>query len=45
MSDPDRLTSDDDKTFRDTRRLILCIIVAACFAALFWHTVMAVERP
>jgi hypothetical protein len=41
MSDPDRLTSHDDKTFRlDTRGLILRIIVVAFLAALFWHTVI-----
>jgi len=42
MSDPDRLTSHDDKTFdRDTRGLILRIIVVAVLAALFWHTFIA----
>ncbi len=42
MSDPDRLTSHDDKTFdRDTRGLILRIIVVAFLAVLFWHTVIA----
>jgi hypothetical protein len=42
MSDPDRLTSYDDKTFdRDTRGLILRIIVVALLAVLFWHTVVA----
>ena len=41
MSDPDRLTSHDDKTFGlDTRGLILSIIVVAFIAALFWHTVV-----
>jgi hypothetical protein len=41
MSDPDRLTSDDDKTLGlDTRGLILRIIVVAFLAALFWHTVI-----
>jgi hypothetical protein len=41
MSDPDRLTSRDDKTFGlDTRGLILRIIVVAFLAALFWHTVI-----
>jgi hypothetical protein len=45
MSDPDRLTSHDDKTFgRDTRGLILRIIVVALLAALFWHTVVAAGR-
>jgi hypothetical protein len=39
MSDPDRPTSDDDKTLGlDTRGLILRIIVVAFLAALFWHT-------
>ena len=38
MSDPDRLTSHDDKTFGlDTRALILRIIVVAFLAALFWQ--------
>ena len=42
MSDPDRLTSHDDTTSgRDTRGLILRIIVVAFLAALFWHTVIA----
>jgi hypothetical protein len=42
MSDPNRLTSHDDKTFdRDTRGLILRIVVVVLLAALFWHTVIA----
>jgi choline-glycine betaine transporter len=42
MSDPDRLTSHDDMARgRDTRGLILRIIVVAFLAALFWHTVIA----
>ena len=42
MSDPDRLTSHDDTALgRDTRGLILRIIVVAFLAALFWHTVIA----
>ena len=42
MSDPDRLTSHDDKTFgRDTRGLILRIVVVVFLAALFWHMVIA----
>ena len=46
MSDPDRLTSLDDKTFgRDTRLLILRIFVVAFLAALFWHTVIAARLP
>ena len=41
MSDPDRLTSHDYKTYgRDTRGLILRIIVVAFIAALFWHLVV-----
>jgi hypothetical protein len=41
LSDPDRLTSDDDKTLGlDTRGLIPRIIVVAFLAALFWHTVI-----
>ena len=42
MSDPDRLSSHDDKTFgRDARGLILRIIVVAFLVALFWHTIIA----
>ena len=42
MSDPDRLTSHDDKTFgRDTRALILRIIVVAFFGMLFWQAILA----
>jgi hypothetical protein len=42
MSDPDRLTSRDDKTFRrDTRGLILRIIVVACLGTLLWQAVVA----
>ncbi len=45
MSDPDRLTSHDDKTFgRDTRGLILRIIVVACLAVLFWQAIIAAGR-
>ena len=45
MSDPDRLTSHEDKAFvLDTRGLILRIIVVALLAALFWHTVIAAGR-
>jgi hypothetical protein len=41
MSDPDRLTSHDDKTFGlDTLGLILRTIVVAFIAALFWHMVV-----
>ena len=43
MSDPDRLTSHDDKTFdRDTRGLILRVIVVACLGVLAWQTIIAV---
>jgi hypothetical protein len=46
MSDPDRLTSLDDKTFgRDTRGLILRTVVVSFLAALFWHTVMTAAVP
>ena len=42
MSNPDRLTSHDDKTFgRDTRGLILRIIVVAFLAALCWQAIIA----
>ena len=42
MNDPDRLTSHDDKTFdRDTRALILRIIVVACLGMLFWQAIIA----
>jgi hypothetical protein len=43
MSDPDRLIT---KTFdRDTRGLILRIIVVAFLGALFWHTVIGAGTP
>jgi hypothetical protein len=46
MSDPDRLISRDDKTFRrDAQGLILRIIVVGFLAVLFWHTVIAAGRP
>jgi hypothetical protein len=45
MSDPDRLTSHDKAFGRDTRLLILRIIVVAFLAALFWHTVIAAGLP
>jgi hypothetical protein len=45
MSDPDRLTSHDKTFGRDTRLLILRIIVVAFLAALFWHTVIAAGLP
>ena len=44
MSDPDRLTSHDKTFDRDTRGLILRIIVVAFLATLFWHTVVAAGR-
>jgi hypothetical protein len=46
MSDPNGLTTRDDKTFgRNTQDLILRIIVVACLGVLFWHTVIAAGRP
>jgi hypothetical protein len=40
MSDPDRLTSHDDKTFgRDTRGLFLRIFVVACLGVLFRQSI------
>jgi hypothetical protein len=45
MSDPDRLSPHDDKTFgRDARGLILRILVVACLGMLFWHMVIAAGR-
>ena len=42
MSDPDRLTSHDDKTFdRDTRGLILLILVIACLGVVVWQAIIA----
>jgi hypothetical protein len=42
MSDPDRLTSHSDKTFvRDTRGLILRILVIACLSLVFWQAIIA----
>jgi hypothetical protein len=42
MSDPDRLISSDNKTFgRDTRALILRIIVVACLGVLLWQAIIA----
>jgi hypothetical protein len=42
MSDPDWLSTHDDKIFGlDTRGLILRIVVVVLLAALFWHTVIA----
>ena len=42
MSDLDRLTSHDDKTFdRDTRGLILRIFAVASLGVLFWQAIIA----
>jgi len=41
MSDPDRLTSQDKTFDRDTRGLILRIIVVACLGMLFWQAIIA----
>jgi hypothetical protein len=42
MSNPDRLTTQDDKTFdRDTRGPILRILVFACLGALVWQAIIA----
>ena len=42
MSDSGRLTTHDDKTFgRDTRGLVLIILVIAYLGVLFWQTVIA----
>ncbi|HEY1886113.1 MAG TPA: hypothetical protein VGG86_08670 [Roseiarcus sp.] len=42
MSDPDRLISRDGMIFgRDTRGLILRIIVVACLGLLVWQTIIA----
>jgi hypothetical protein len=41
MSDP-RLISRDDKTFsRDTRSLILRIILVACLGVIVWQAIIA----
>ena len=41
MSDPDWLTSHDDRTFDPgTRALILRIIVVACLGMLFWQAIV-----
>jgi hypothetical protein len=46
MSNPDRLTSHVDKAFgRDTRGLILRIIVVAFLGVLFWQAIIAAGRP
>jgi len=45
MSDPDMLTSHDDKACgRDTRGLILRIFVVAFLGMLFWHAVIVAGR-
>ena len=45
MSDPGWLSSHDDKTFgRDTRGLILRILVVACLGMLFWQAIIADGR-
>ena len=45
MSDPDRLASQDDKTFgRATRGLILRIIAVGFLTAVLWHMVVAAGR-
>ena len=45
MSDPDRLTSHDDMAHgRDTRGLILRIIVVAFLGVLFWQAIIAAGR-
>ncbi|HEY1888756.1 MAG TPA: hypothetical protein VGG86_22355 [Roseiarcus sp.] len=42
MSDPDRLISRKDKTFRrETRGLILRILVIACLGVIFWQAIIA----
>jgi hypothetical protein len=46
MSDPDRLTSRADTAcVRDTRGLILRIVVVAFLGVLFCHTVLAAGVP
>lgn len=45
MSEPEWLTARGDKVYlRDTRNLILRIVVVAFLAAVLWHTVIA-GRP
>jgi hypothetical protein len=45
MSDPDWLTSHDDMARgRDTRGLILRIIVVAVLGVLFWQAIIAAGR-
>jgi hypothetical protein len=46
MSDPDRLTSHGDQTFgRDTRDLILRVVVVGFLTLFFWHMVVAAGTP
>jgi hypothetical protein len=46
MSEPDWLTAHGDQVFvRDTRNLVLRIIVVALLLVLLWHTVIAGGRP
>jgi hypothetical protein len=45
MSDPDRLTSHDKQARgRDTRALILRIIVVAFLGMVFWQAILAAGR-
>jgi len=45
MSDPNRLTSHDDIAHgRETRGLILRIIVVAVLGVLFWQAIIAAGR-
>ena len=45
MSDPDWLTSHDEQArARDTRGLILRIIVVAFLGVLFWQAIIAAGR-
>ena len=46
MSDPDWLTFQDDMAHgRDTRGLILRIIVVAFLGVLFWQAIIAAGKP
>jgi hypothetical protein len=46
MSDPNGLTSHDDKILgSETRGLILRICVVAFLGLLFWHTVIVAGTP
>ena len=45
MSDQDWLTSHDDKAYgRDTRGLILRIVVVAFLGVLFWQAIIAAGK-